>query len=130
MTLINILIFIFTLLLVYQIYGLFKPTKMIEGLKNDTSSESNNTPKNSGSSVDNNCLALSQKNSGNIEVLKDQMNDLNGIKNNVSTMENDIQNMQTQINQLSQQQSDYASQMAGSTPPNVTGTDPETADDV
>jgi hypothetical protein len=38
--------------------------------------------------------------------------------------------MQTQIDGLVQQQADYAQEIAGSTPPEVTGTDQETADNV
>jgi hypothetical protein len=38
--------------------------------------------------------------------------------------------MQTQIDGLVQQQADYAQEIAGSTPPEVTGTDELTAEDV
>ena len=45
-------------------------------------------------------------------------------------MQLEIDQMQTQIDSLVQQQADYAQELAGSTPANITGTEPDTIDNV
>ena len=45
-------------------------------------------------------------------------------------MQQEIDSMQTQIDGLVQQQADYAQEIAGSTPPTISGTEPETSEDI
>jgi hypothetical protein len=134
MLLIYILIFVFVFLLGYQVYlanGTFG-NKLIEGLENGDSTTTTSTQEYKPYNLNdpNNSLILAQQNAGNIEVLKGRIDNLDGVKKKVDDMQQSIDSMQTQIDGLVQQQADYAQEIAGSTPPEVTGTDQETADNV
>ena len=63
-------------------------------------------------------------------MLKGRVDKLDGVNDKVVTMQQSIDSMQTQIDGLVQQQADYAQDMAGSTPADVTGTDGETTENV
>lgn len=140
MYLIYILIALLVILMVYQSYLEMFPNVLIEGLENadttttsdtttsDTTTSNTNTYKPYNLNDPNNALILAQQNAGNIQSLKDTINDLdvNEVKNTLNTMQQSMDSMQTQINSLVQQQADYAQEMAGSTPPTITGTDEET----
>ena len=135
MLLICILIICFILLVGYQLIVSFysKTNILIEGLETaDAMSSVGTTPEYKPYNVNdpNNSLILAQQNSGNIEVLKGRIDGLDGIKNRVDTMDQSINLMQTQLNGLVQQQADYAQEMAGSSPPEITGTNEETASNV
>lgn len=130
MLLIYILIFVFIILMGYQAYLAMFPIKLIEGLENEDTSSGTQEYKPYNLKDPNNSLILAQQNAGNIEVLKGRIDGLDGVKKRVDDMQQSIDSMQTQIDGLVQQQADYAQQIAGSTPPEVTGTEPETADDV
>lgn len=139
MLLIYILILLFLILMGYQIYlahgtlGLaIFPSKLIEGLENGDTTTSDSTQEYKPYNLNdpNNSLILAQQNSGNIEVLKGRIDNLDGVKKKVNDMQQSIDLMQTQIDGLVQQQADYAQEIAGSTPPEVTGTDELTAEDV
>ena len=130
MTLIHILIFLFVCLIGYQIgYQLYlesKP-KCLEGLtNNDNSNNSTSSEEYQPYNLKdpNNCLILAQQNAGNINFLKQKVNsiDTGKIKTDFDNLQNQVNTMQGQINSLTQQQSNYAQQIAGSSPPNVTGT--------
>jgi hypothetical protein len=71
----------------------------------------------------NNALILSQQNAGNIDVLKGEVDDLKKIKGTVDSLKQNVDQMQTQVDGLVQQQADYAVELAGSTPPTITGTE-------
>jgi hypothetical protein len=131
--LIYILIVFFIMLVGYQVFlALVPPLNLVEGLENAT------TTQNAGSSDyqpynvndPNNSLILSQQNAGNIEVLKGRIDGFDGVKEKVDTMQQSIDSMQVQIDGLVQQQADYAQELAGPTPPDVTGTDYETTENV
>ena len=106
--------------------------KLIEGLENGDTTTSSSTQEYKPYNLNdpNNSLILAQQNAGNIEVLKGRIDGLDGVKKRVDDMQQSIDSMQTQIDGLVQQQADYAQEIAGSTPPEVTGTDEETADNV
>lgn len=107
------------------------PNKLIEGLENeDTTGTSTQEYKPYNLNDPNNSLILAQQNAGNIQVLKGRIDNLDGVKKRVDDMQQSIDSMQTQIDGLVQQQSDYAQQIAGSTPPEVTGTEELTAENV
>lgn len=139
MLLIYILIFLFVILIGYQAYlanstlGLsIIPVSIIEGLENADSTTTTSTQEYKPYNLNdpNNSLILAQQNAGNIEVLKGRIDSFDGVKKRVDDMQQSIDSMQTQIDGLVQQQADYAQEMVGSTPPEVTGTDAETADNV
>jgi hypothetical protein len=133
MTLIYILICLFIVLISYQIYLAIFPNNVIEGLENNTTSETQTQTqeyKPYNVSDPNNSLILAQQNAGNIEVLKGRVDDLDGIKKKVDNIQLSIDAMQVQMDDLVQQQADYAQEIAGSTPPDITGTDEENMEDV
>jgi TolA-binding protein len=132
MVLIYILIILFIILLAYQVILAFSPTNtLIEGLETqDTSGTSTQEYKPYNVNDPNNSLILAQQNAGNIEVLKGRIDKFDGVKEKIDTMQQDINSMQTQIDGLVQQQADYAQEIAGSTPVDVTGTDAETTENV
>jgi len=131
--LLQILIVLFSSLIMYQLYLNYFKNSLIEGLEtNNTSSnsEDSNTYKPYNLSDPNNSLILAQQNAGNIEVLKGRIDNLDGVKKRVDDMQQSIDMMQTQIDGLVQQQADYAQEIAGSQPIEVTGTGQETVEDV
>lgn len=131
--LLQILIVLFSSLIMYQLYLNYFKNNLIEGLEtNNTSSnsEDTNTYKPYNLSDPNNSLILAQQNAGNIEVLKGRIDDLDGVKKRVDDIQQSIDMMQTQIDGLVQQQADYAQEIAGSQPIEVTGTGQETVEDV
>jgi hypothetical protein len=137
MLLIYILIVLFVILMGYQAYlanGTFGlaifPTSLIEGLENGDTTTSTQEYQPYNLNDPNNSLILAQQNAGNIEVLKGRIDSFDGVKQKVDNMQQSIDLMQTQIDSLVQQQADYAQELAGSTPPEVTGTDELTSEDV
>jgi hypothetical protein len=126
MLLVNILIVIFVCLLVYQTFLALFPNKLIEGLENETSSETKSKEYQPYNVSDpSNALILAQQNAGNIEVLKGRIDGFDGVKERLNAMEQNIDSMQVQMDQLVQQQADYAAEIAGTTPPVITGTEEE-----
>jgi len=137
------LILFFSVLLFVEIINSFNnyylrkniPLK-IEGLENnntkqnkqDKNKQENYKPYNFNSP--NGALILSQQNAGNIEVLRGRIDKLDGIKQRVDDMQQSIDSMQTQIDGLVQQQADYAQEIAGSTPPDVTGTEDISSEEI
>jgi len=132
MVLINILIIFFIILLTYQVILAFSTTNtLIEGLENEsTTNSSTQEYKPYNLNDPNNSLILSQQNAGNIEVLRGRIDIFDGVKEQVDTMQQEIDSMQVQMDALVQQQADYAQEIAGSTPPDITGTDAETTENV
>ena len=122
--LIYILIVLFVILISYQVYLAILPKNLVEGLENNDTSYKPYT-------IDqNNSLILSQQNAGNIEVLKGRIDNLDGVKESVDNMQQSINSMQTQIDGLVEQQANYAQEMAGSTPVDITGTSYETTENI
>ena len=131
MLLIYILIVLFIFLLGYQAYLEMFPSKLIEGLENeDTTNSTTQEYKPYNLNDPNNSLILSQQNAGNIEVLRGRIDTLDGVKKKVDDIQQSIDSMQIQVDGLVQQQADFAQELAGSTPPTVTGTDELTTEDI
>ena len=131
MLLIYILIGVFLVLFGYQIFLTLFPDKIIEGLENETTTTSSTGEYQPYNVSDpNNSLILSQQNAGNIEVLKGRIDKFDGVKEKIDTMQQNINSMQTQIDGLVQQQADFAQDLAGDTPPEVTGTEELSAEEV
>jgi len=114
LSLINLLILFFILLLVYQIILACIGDSIIEGLENQQYKPyDTNNP--------NNALILGQQNAGNIAVLKQQLDQLNGLNNEVQDISGNVIALQEQVSQLVASQQSYANQMTGGTAPNITG---------
>ena len=131
--LIYILIVFFIMLVGYQVFLALVPSlNLVEGLENETTTQNTGSSDYQPYNVNdpNNSLILSQQNAGNIEVLKGRIDGFDGVKEKVDTMQQSIDSMQVQIDGLVQQQADYAQELAGPTPPDVTGTDYETTENV
>lgn len=109
--LVNILIVFFIFLILYQI---FLATKMIEGMDNQYKPYDTNNP--------NNALILAQQNAGNIEYLKERINSVQGLGQQIQDLSGNVQSLQTQVDGLLQSQQDYANQMTGGTAPEISGT--------
>lgn len=127
MKLLYILILLFGLLVCYQIISvLFTQSSLVEGLTTDNSSPEYK-PYNLNDPG--NALILAQQNAGNIEVLKGRIDNFEGVKERVDTMQQSIDSMQTQMDSLVQQQADFAQDLAGPTPPTITGTQEDDDED-
>jgi hypothetical protein len=103
-------------------YQIFLATNMIEGLENQYQSYDTNNPDNT--------LILAQKNAGNIAYLKERIDSMEGsnINKEIQDLSGNVQTLQTQVNSLVQAQSQYANQMTGGSPPQITGTGATTND--
>ena len=117
--LINILLFLFALLIVYQLY------RVKEGLETAAT-----TPTSSSSSTStyqpydpNNPTILAQQNAGNIQVLKGQMDELVGIKKEVEDISGNLYTLTDQVNQYMLQQATTAQQQLPPNPPAISPTD-------
>jgi hypothetical protein len=136
MTLIYILIGVFIVLFAYQIFLALFPDKVVEGLENvsttitnaDTPSPDQYKPYNL--SDPNNSLILPQQNAGNIEVLRGRLDKFDGINQKIDVIQRNVDAMQVQMDGLVQQQAQYAQELAGDTPPTITGTEELTSEDV
>jgi len=112
LSLVNILILIFIILISYQ---LILANHIIEGLENNDDYKDYNT------NDPNNALILAQQNAGNISYLKKRMDDVQGMYQTVQDLSGNYQSLQDQVNSLVSSQQDYANQMTGGTAPVVTG---------
>ena len=128
--LIKLLIVFFTWLIGYQIYTFFKNgSDLVEGLETQKSNKEYKDYNTDDPNNPNSALILSQQNAGNIEVLRGRVDDLDGVKGRVDTLQQNVESVQTQIDALVQQQADYATELAGDTPAEITGLEEETAED-
>jgi hypothetical protein len=119
LTLINILILFFIILIIYQIILATQP-QLVEGLKNKYEPYDTNNP--------NNALILAQQNAGNIAYIKEKLSDIENLSKEVQDLSGNYQNLQSQVDQLMQSQQDYANQMTGGSPPDITGATDEDDD--
>ena len=120
LTLVNILILFFTILVIYQIFLAYFGYSIIEGLENDETYKPYNS---------NDALILSKQNAGNINVLENQVNNLSGLNQQVQDLSGNVAGLQEQVNNLVTAQNQYASQMAPSTPPDISGTTTDSTTD-
>ena len=132
LTLVNILIIFFLFLILYQIFLANNMVEaklplveaklpLVEGLDNQYQQYDTNNP--------NNALILAQQNAGNIEYLKERMDDIQGMSQQFQDLSGNVSSLQTQVNGLVQSQQDYANQMTGGSAPEITGaTDTTTTD--
>ena len=122
LTLVNILILFFILIISYQ---LILANHIVEGLTNENENKNiDYKPYNS-----NDPMILAQQNAGNIEFLKQRIDTLQNTSQIVQDLSGNVQVLQQQVNGLVTTQQQYATQMTGGTPPTITGaTSDEPAD--
>jgi len=72
--------------------------------------------------IANNTFMLAQQNAGNIEYLKQRIDAVQGMNQQVQDLSGNVDLLQTQVDGLVQAQQDYVNQMTGGTAPEVTGT--------
>jgi hypothetical protein len=121
LTLINILILFFTILLIYQIFLAYFGNNIKEGLTNSNGKKYKPYNKN-------NALILAEQNAGNIMVLKRQMDDLSGLKQEFQDLSSNYSGLQSQVTSLVNAQNDYTTQMTGGSEVEVTGTTTDSTD--
>ena len=69
----------------------------------------------------NNVVILEQQNAGNIAYLKQRMDEVQGVYQQVQEVNGKVVALQDQVNGLMQSQQDYAAQMTGGSAPEITG---------
>ena len=110
LTLVNILIVFFIFLIIYQ---LFLASNLVEGLETQYKNYDKNDP--------NNALILAQQNAGNIEYIKQRIDDVQGLYQQVQDISGNVIAIQQQVTDLLQAQQNYANEMTGGTAPQITG---------
>lgn len=120
--LINMLILFFIILIGYQI---ILANHVMEGLENNTSSNTTGTNNTSYNPYNmnnpDNALILAQQNAGNIDYLKQRLDAVQGMFQQVQDLSGNVAALQDQVNGLVSAQQDYANQMTGGTAPEITG---------
>jgi hypothetical protein len=116
---INILIIFFTILILYQIIQ--KVDNFTEGFTTTPPSSSQQQYQSYDTNNPNNALILGQQNAGNIQVLKQQMDSLLGLKKEVEDISGNLISLTEQVTALMQQQQSTAKSVLPSSPPKITG---------
>ena len=113
LTLVNVLSVFFLILICFQI---ILANHLVEGL------ETGKSYKNYDTNNPENALILAQQNAGNIEYLKDRIQDIQGMNKQVQDLSGNVVTLQEQVDGLVMAQKDYATQMVGDEPPEISGT--------
>jgi len=116
LTLINLLIIIFILLITYQIFLAHFSDSIIEGLEDYKEYDTKNPD---------NVMILVQQNSGNIEVLRKQFDNISGLNQEVQDISGNVANLTKQVDDLVKAQEDYLKEKLPEEPPEVTGAEDE-----
>ena len=116
LTIINLLIIIFIILIIYQIFLAHFSDSIIEGLENYKEYDTNDP---------NNVMILAQQNAGNIEVLKQEFEKISGLKQQVDDISGNMVNLTKQVDDLVQAQEDYLAENLPEEPPEITGAEDE-----
>lgn len=119
LTLVNILSIFFILIISYQ---LILANRVIEGLEN------NSDYKNYDTNNPANALILAQQNAGNIEYIKQRLDTVQGMYQQVQDLSGNVVALQDQVTGLISAQQDYATQMTGGVAPDITGATDEEDD--
>jgi len=140
LTLINFLIIFFSFLILYQIFLANFKDVVVEGMMDviPTISPSftptaaptnqmlpnltiNQVYRQYDKEIANNTFMLAQQNAGNIEYLKQRIDAVQGMYQQVQDLSGNVVALRDQVNGLMQAQQDYANQMTGGTAPEITG---------
>jgi uncharacterized protein YoxC len=147
-TVINLLILFFILLIGYQIYLNYFRTTVIEGMldvipsfvptfsPNMSPTESpianptnemlpnltvNQVYRQYDKKISDNTFLLAQQNAGNIEYLKQRVNVIQDMADEVNQLSSDVDSLQQQVSGLVQANTQYTTQNLGTTPPDISG---------
>ena len=121
LTLVNLLIIFFIVLILYQIFLAYFENSIMEGYEN----KDNKDYKEYDTNNPDNALILAQQNAGNIEVLKGQLDNMLGINKQVQDLSGNVVTLQQQMDDLVQAQNDYANDLTGGVDSEITGTGEE-----
>ena len=111
LTLVNVLILFFVLLILFQI---LLASHIVEGLENQYKPYDTNNPANA--------LILAQQNAGNIAYLKEQLGDFQALNTEVEDISGNLIKLQGQVEQIMAAQQQYATKLTGGgTVPHITG---------
>ena len=140
LTVIPLLIIFFIFLIVYQIILAYFKNSIIEGMLDvvptispsftPTSAPSNEMLPNLtinqvyrqyDKKIADNTFMMAQQNAGNIEYLKQRIDAIQGMNQQVQDLSGNVDVLQTQVTGLVQTQQDYANQITGGSAPEVTG---------
>jgi len=116
LTIINILIVFFVILIIYQIFLAHFSSNIIEGLESYKEYDTN---------VRNDVTTLAQQNADNIEFLKKQFENISGLKQEVQDISGNVANLTTQVEDLVKAQEDYLAEKLPAEPPVITGAEDE-----
>ena len=140
LTFINFLIIFFCFLILYQVFLAYFNLSIVEGMMDVVPTISptaaptnqmlpnltiNQVYRQYDKQIADNTFMLAQQNAGNIEYLKQRIDVVQGMNQQVQDLSGNVQSLQTQVNGLVQSQKDYADQMTGGTAPEISGTTPE-----
>lgn len=147
-TIINFLIVFFILLITYQIYLNYFSTRIREGMldvipsfiptfspnmsptasptANPTNEMLPNLTVNQvyrqyDKKISDNTFLLAQQNAGNIEYLKERVNTIQDMADEVNQLSSDVDALQQQVSGLVQANTQYTTQNLGTTPPEISG---------
>lgn len=127
LTLVNLLIIFFSFLILYQIILDYFKDSIVEGMidaEPTISSNKNKDYKQYDKNISDNAFLLAQQNAGNIEYLKQRIDSVENINQQVQDLSGNVTTLQTQVNGLVQAQQDYANQMTGGVAPEISGAVP------
>ena len=120
-----VLVIFFAILLISQIFLAVFHHSLIEGLETISSgSASSSTPlqyQPYDTNNPNNAFILAQQNAGNIQVLKQQLDGLMSLNNEVQDISGNVAQLQTQVTGIVAAQQQYAQKVTPKTPPVITG---------
>jgi hypothetical protein len=145
LTLLNILIIFFILLILYQLFLAHFKIDVIEGMMDVVPTISptmspTSAPKNEmlpnltvnqvyrqyDKKIADNTFLLAQQNAGNIEYIKERIDDVQGMSKQLQDLSGNVQALQEQVNGLVQANQQYTSQMVGTEPPQISGATEDT----
>lgn len=144
LSLLNILIIFFILLILYQLFLAHFNNSIIEGMMDvvptisPTSSPTNEMLPNLtvnqvyrqyDKKISDNTFLLAQQNAGNIEYIKQRIDDVQGMNKQVQDLSANVQALQEQVDGLVQANSQYTSQMVGTEPPEISGAVEDTTEE-
>ena len=137
MVLLDLILF-FIILIVYQIFlAYFQHPKIVEGMLDVVPTLSpqfiptnemmpnlqfTQVYKQYDKEISHNTFLMAQQNAGNIEYLKQRIDAVQNMDQQIRDLSANVASLSTQVNGLVQSQQQYATQISGGTPPTVTGT--------
>jgi len=121
---IGLVIAFFLIIIVHNLlfnYGFFNEN--IEGFEETNNNENNNNYKPYDTSNPNSVMILAQQNAGNIEYIKNRLDDYDGMNSKVSDLNSRVDSLTDQVNGLMTAQQQYVTEMAGDKAPEISGAD-------